>query len=303
MPKKTATKPRQRRLDKKQQKRKTKNEVSSYTPLPGSFQLVRRSAAIISKNWQLFGGILLVYAVLNVFFASSISSVSNAISYLRSSIDADHSLGGAISGFSGLFNGSGAAGSAANSAAVILLVLLESLVLIWALRHILAGKKVSIKQAYYSAGGPLVPFLLIVFVLILQLLPLTAGSLVFSAVVAVSSSGLAQSLAGAVYIALAAWTIYMISASIFSVYIVTLPGTQPLEALRSSTRLVRFRRWPVIRKILFLPIFIVLAMAIITVPLIIAAPWLAAPLFYVFGIVSLLFAHTYLYSLYRSLLA
>jgi hypothetical protein len=104
------------------------------------------------------------------------------------------------------------------------------------------------------------------------------------------------------FILLAAWSIYMVSASIFALYIVTLPDMLPRQALRSARELVRYRRWQIIRKVFFLPVFVILAIGVIIVPLILYAPPIVPIVFYILSMLSILFAHTYLYSLYRELL-
>ena len=57
----------------------------------------------------------------------------------------------------------------------------------------------------------------------------------------------------------------------FALYIVTLPDMTPMKALRSARELVRYRRWTVLRKVLFLPLMLLVVAAIIMVPIIILA--------------------------------
>ncbi len=292
-----------RRLTSKQQKEEARKQTNSYAPVPGSFRLTRQALGIVRKFWKPLGGILLVYIVLNIFFASGLGNLSGMVDNITSNLEGSHSLNKAAGSFSGLFTSSAASGSAAGSTLEGVLVIIESLVIIWALRHLLAGKKIGIKQAYYDSSGPLIPFMIVVFVIILQLIPLAIGSLIFNSVTSVSQSGLAATISGLIFFLLGAWTVYMVSGSILALYIVTLPQMQPLAALRSSHSLVRFRRWTLLRRMLFLPLFIVAAMAVLVIPSIMIAPWLAAPVFWLLGIVALLYAHTYLYNLYRSLLA
>jgi hypothetical protein len=138
----------------------------------------------------------------------------------------------------------------------------------------------------------------------IQLLPLTIGWPIFGAILSVifNPGGLLTLLSLVIFGLLAAWSFYMISSSIFALYIVTLPDMQPRPALRSAKDLVKFRRWQLMRKVLFLPIFILVLMAVLVVPLILFASFLVAPVFYVLSMLAILFIHTYLYSLYRSLL-
>jgi hypothetical protein len=65
---------------------------------------------------------------------------------------------------------------------------------------------------------------------------------------------------------------------------------------------VVFRRLLVLRKILFLPVVVLVVMAAIIVPLILWATWFVPYAFYILSMLAILFVHTYLYSLYRSLL-
>jgi hypothetical protein len=66
--------------------------------------------------------------------------------------------------------------------------------------------------------------------------------------------------------------------------------------------LAKGRRWPLVRKLLFLPLVLVLCYAVIVVPVLLtvtaAAPWVLYGLL----LLTLPVAHTYLYMLYRELL-
>ena len=150
---------------------------------------------------------------------------------------------------------------------------------------------------------PLVPFLLVLLVIIIQLLPIVLGSALVALISStLASSGLATFIMVLLVIPLFGWSVYMISSSIFGLYIVTLPDMQPRQALRSAKKLVNFRRLKIIRRIVFLPIFIFLVMAAIMLPLILFVHLLVVPVFYLLSISLLLFVHAYLYTLYRGLL-
>ena len=68
---------------------------------------------------------------------------------------------------------------------------------------------------------------------------------------------------------LALLSLYMICSSLFALYIVTLPNVTPMKALRSARQLVLHRRFLVLRKILFMPLALLVLGAIIMIPLII----------------------------------
>jgi hypothetical protein len=166
-----------------------------------------------------------------------------------------------------------------------------------------SGENIRIKHAYYHSSSSLIPFVIVLFVIILQLLPITLSSAAFAIVLSsIVSNALVQAIFTFIFVAGAFWSLYMVSSSIFALYIVTLPNMEPRSALRSAKNLVHFRRWQVVRKILFLPFFIVLAMGLVIVPLILYAKFLVSPVFFILSMLSILFVHTYLYTLYKGLL-
>src|SRR3990167_9316448 len=302
--------PRLRRLGRKQKKFKAKKEAKERVPLPGSFRHTWRSFKVIKRFWKPLVGITGIYLILNIIFASGISNLSTAVSDIKFNLeigDAENlsPLGTALNGFGNLVASAGTSGSSTGSVLQTFLIVIVSLVLIWALRHLLAGKKVRVKQAYYSAMSPLIPFLLVLVVIFIQLLPVLIGVPLASAILAAvfpSGGALASLTLIAVSVSFLGWSLYMLSSSVFSIYIVTLPDMPPRRALKSAKNLVKFRRWTLMRRLIYLPIFILVVMGLIVVPLIIYATFLVAPVFFGLGVLSLLFIHVYLYTLYRELI-
>lgn len=184
------------------------------------------------------------------------------------------------------------------------LMVVMSLVFIWILRQTYANKKPTLKEVFYKSQYPLIQFILVAGVIIIQLLPLLISGALYSYIF---GNGLAvgaveKTLWIAMFFMMSLLSFYWIASSIFALYIVTLPDVEPLQALRSARQLVRYRRWTVMRKVLFLPLALVLVMLVVGLPVIIlitaAAPWL----FFIMGMFGLLAVHTYLYGLYRELL-
>jgi hypothetical protein len=299
---------RTRKLTKKQQKAKTKKYAATRKPLPGSFRLTLDVFKTLKKFWKPLAGIVLIYSLLNLLFASGfIRNIGSTVSEFKDDLqpvgdEQVSELSNALNGFGTLITGgSGSTGSTMQA----VLLILESLVIIWALRQLLAGETIRVKQAYYQSMAPLIPFLLVILVIVIQLLPLTLGTAIMAVVLssAITNAALVNFIFGLIFVLLAAWTIYMVSSSIFSLYIVTLPDMQPRDALRSAKNLVRFRRWPLIRRLLFLPFFSLLVIGLIVVPLIAFADFLVTPVFFILVMLAILFAHTYLYTLYRKMIA
>jgi hypothetical protein len=299
---------RARKLTKKQSKKKVKakTKVRNSKHVMSSFKLTARVLDILRTNWRVLGGIVLVYLFLNIVFASGLSNLSGTVNNIKSNLSGNNqALGNAATGFSTLVASAGSSGSSTGSSLQGILFIIESLVIIWALRHLLAGSTIRVKQAYYQSMFPLIPFILVIFVIFLQLLPITIGATILAALIssAIINAAWASIISLILFIPLASWSIYMTCSSVFALYIVTLPDMQPRQALRSAKDLVSFRRWVVTRRILFLPVLILVVMAVIVIPLIITLPAIVPLVFYALSMVAILFVHTYLYSLYRELLA
>lgn len=206
-----------------------------------------------------------------------------------------------------LGNMSSTSGEQAGAYQSVFLIVI-SLAIIWALRQSLnpenANVKLQVRDAFYKGQYPVIPFLLILMVIGLQLLPIAVGSFLYTTVI---GGGLAVTvLEKVLWIVLVGLlvvlSLYMITSSIFALYIATLPDIRPMQALRSARELVRNRRWTIMRKLLFLPVALLVLAGIITIPVIMISPTAAEWLFFVMSMLGLAVLHSYLYTLYRELL-
>lgn len=279
-----------------------------HHPLPSSWRLLAAVWSLFRANWRVLTGIVVVYLILNIVFASGLSNLNSAVTNIHNNLSADtvqtHRLARAASGFGLLVGTAGASGSASASLLQSALFVIESLAVIWALRQLSAGNSISVKEAYYHSTFPLIPFLLVLLVIFIQLMPVTFGAVLVNAVLTTAAANVTfvVVLAWLVFLLLAAWSVYLVCGSIFALYIVTIPDVHPRDALRAAHNLVRLRRSALIPKIVFLPIFTLVVMAILMVPLLMVTTTLVAPVFYILSMFAFLFIHSYLYSLYRSLL-
>lgn len=271
-------------------------------------RLSERAVKTVREHSKLLFGITAVYALLDLVFVRGLSGgvdFSNLRSAL-SQVSTGHvnALASSVGSFIGLIGSAGNTTDAAGSAYQGFLIIIASLALIWALRQVLSGARPTIRDAYYKSMYPLVPFLLVLFVVSLQLVPLVIGSTLYVLVInnGIAVYALEKILWGLLFVVLAAISLYMVSSSIFALYIVTLQGMTPLKALRSARELVRGRRWVVLRKLLYLPLILLIVAAVIMLPVIMVATILAQWVFFALAMLALLAAHAYLYTLYRELL-
>lgn len=160
------------------------------------------------------------------------------------------------------------------------------------------------KDAFYKGMYQLIPFTLVFFVIGLQLLPLAVGAWLFGTVTAAGLAvhGIEIALWGVVFFLLALLSLYMVTSSLFALYIVTLPDMAPLRALRSARELVRYRRFTVLRKILFLPFMLILIGLLALTPIVLLLTPVAAFFVLAFTVAATMMTHIYMYQLYRELL-
>lgn len=293
-------------------KRKDKKKViKSAKKLPGSFVLLGRTFQHIWRGKKLYAGIMLIFALgyvllvkglaFNFQVAETRDAINETLGNEIGTAEKATTLLGVLMGTSGT-----ASGEAASVYQTFLFIMI-SLVIIWSLRQTFDGKtgpKITVKNAFYKSMTPLIPYVLVCMVIMLQALPALIGIGMYGTV---TTSGLAV---GAVeqilwfvgFILLLAVSIYLLSSSLFASYIVTLPDMKPLQALRSARKLVKFRRLVIIRKVLFLPLFILVSFAVIFLPMVLLLPIVAEILFFIMSILLILVMHTYFYLLYRELL-
>jgi len=276
--------------------------------LPGAFGLFRSAARILLANWKVFLGIVAVYGLLNALLVHSFSN-SGDLSNLKSTLDQFFGggwskLAGGAATFAYLVGSSGNTSSPTAGVYQVLLLILVSLALIWTLRQVHAGHTVRIRDGFYHGMYPLVQFGLVVLAVLVQLVPMAIGLALYTTVTSnnIAVTPLEQVLWGLLAFVLSVLSLYMISSSLFALYIVTLPDMTPFKALRSARQLVANRRWSVLRKILFLPLALILLAAVIMVPLIMFATPVAAWVFFLLIILLFPFAHSYMYALYRALI-
>lgn len=271
-----------------------------------------RALGLLRRHWLLFVGIVAVYAVLDILLVRGFGSGMNLTS-AKSTLD--HLFTGQVAqltaGFS-LFvllvssgnSGTSGAKDAAGSGYQLILILVMSLAIIWTLRQLYAGARVRVRDGFYRGMSQLVPFVLVLLVVGLQLIPVVLGMWLYNIVAnnGIAALGVEKALWAIAMSLLALTSLYMITSSLFALYIATLPDMTPLKALRSARQLVRYRRWTVMRKVVFLPLALLVMAAVVMIPLILFVTPVASWAFFALTLVGLPIIHGYMYALYRELI-
>ncbi len=271
------------------------------TRVPSGRQTIARAVKLVGHSKLLFSGIIGWYLLMNLLFVQTLANGQN-ISTLQANLKSGN--GTVMADFSRLIAGSGASNTPAGGAYGLFLTIILSLAIIWTLRQLLAGRIPRVRDSYYRGMFPLVPFVLVLALIGLQLLPLLIGATLYNIAV---TNGIVvnlfqQIVAGLLALALALLSFYWIASSSMALYIVTLADMQPRQALKSAKDLAKGKRWAIVLRIIFLPVALLLAAALLLIPTVLIAPALANILLFILGAVALLITHAYLFSLYRGLL-
>lgn len=289
-------------------KKKEEKPEAPTVVLSNVFGLTKKASLLIWQYRKLFIGLTLVYGLLNLVLVQGLAS-SNDVTSLKSEMNSVFTghLGSIVSGlgvFAVLVSTAGNGSSQTAGAYQVFLTIIASLAIIWSLRQVMLGHKVRIRDAYYKGMYPLIPFVLVLLVIIVQLLPLIVGATLYSTVV---TGGIVVALWEKVIfliigIALAYWSFYMLTSSIFAMYIVTLQDMTPMLALKSAKELAKGRKWQIFRKVLALPVILIVIAAIIMLPIILILTFLAQWVFFLLTMFGLVALHSYGYTLYRELI-
>lgn len=306
---KPAARSKPRRLKQPQYKSfRLQKRIKHPVRMPNVWRLAKTAAQTLWQHKWLFVGITLIYALLSLLLGQGFSGGTD-VSSLKDELSQvfTGNIGALASSVSIFVAMVGSAGSNTGNTAgpyQLILAVIASLAIIWSFRQVLAGHAVKVRDAYYRGMYPLIPFVLILLVIGLQLIPLLIGSTIYGVVInnGIAVYGVEKLIWGLLFALLALLSLYMITSSVFALYIVTLPNMTPLRALRSARELVRYRRWTVMRKMLFLPVALLVVAAAIMLPIILWLTPLAQWIFFLLTMLVLAAVHGYMYMLYRELL-
>lgn len=290
-------------------KKKPAQKVAVNKNLPSVASLIKRTLDQIKLNKKLFLGITVVYIILLLIFVWSGGGLINA-SKTKETIN--QTLGLQTNNLTtnlavlSMLVGGGSGKSEVSSLYQTMIIIVVSLALIWAFRHT-ANKKINlikIREPFYKGMTPLVPFLIVLFVIGLELLPLLVGSALLSIVYGngLATSAIEQIVWISLFVLLLALSLYFLSSSLLALFIVSLPDMTPIVALRTAKRLVVGRRLLVLQKIIGAALLWILFFGMIALLCVYIAPIIAQSVLLVSIVLVLPFTVGFAYNLYQELL-
>jgi hypothetical protein len=274
---------------------------------PNSWQLLAGTWRFWRSNARVLSIYLLVVAVLSLFLVHNFGADATQLkSQVSDLLGGNASINNLATYAAFVSSSTGSAQGAASVYQYVLLVIV-SLSTVWLLRQLLSDKppaKLRVRDSFYQGMYPLVPFVLVLVVLTLLLVPLALGAFIYSTVVqnGVAVGVLQDFLWLLVLVLGAVISFWLLATYYFAVYIVTLPNMTPIPALRNARQLSRGQRPNIIRKALILALVCLLVSMIVLLPTIAIVPSLSGLMFFILSVIALPFIHSYMYVMYRELL-
>lgn len=153
----------------------------------------------------------------------------------------------------------------------VLIFLLIWLTTVWLVRNLLAGHKVKLRDGLYNSGAPLFATIIITLFIAIQLIPLAVAFIAYNAATTtglIATGGAAAMLFWIGAGLLALLSLYWVTSSLFAMIIITLPGMYPYRAIQTAGDMVLGRRIKILLRWLWMGLMIILAWAIVIIPII-----------------------------------
>ena len=306
-------------------KRSYREDYIRETKLPGLLSHANATFRLIFRNWKLFLPLIILIVISNIILVGLMSEES--YDTFKESLDETNEqlAKGQLSnlGKAGLLligtvttGGLNRGMTEVQQVFMILLLVITWLVAIYLSRHILAGHKMKLRDGLYNALTPFISTFCIVAVIFIELIPIFAVVITYSA--AVATDFLSTPFYALVYFIFASLLIllsaYLLSGSLMAMIAVTAPGLYPMTALNTATDIVAGRRIKFIIRILFIFFVLALCWIIVMLPIILIDNALKANVDWLGGlpfvslallnmtVFSVIYTAVYFYLFYRKLL-
>lgn len=283
--------------------------------MPGYFAFANQVWQTIWVNKRIFLKFIILYSVLSLLIAGTLSQSSYlALKEQINSYSEDLGAMKWVTLFTGaITTGSGEEMTATGEVLAGMIFLFGWLVIVWILRRYMAGDKIKLRDALYSAGSPLVATMVLLAIMLFQLVPFVLVLVAYSAFTGfgfinwdISIENMAAWCAVA---AAAVLTLYWMTTSFLALIIVTNPGVYPFKAIKMAGDIAVSRRLRIMLRLTFMVLPVAIMWIAILLPVIflddfIKVDWLPlVPLFVlILSTLTLLWVATYIYMLYRRLI-
>lgn len=262
-----------------------RSELPQFEKLPAWWKLQWRALLATCINWRQFVPVIIIFATLvwltsGVYTLSSLTSLKELFVSPENFFDGlDQTLIMVSTLANTFFASSSTSGDSGSDILKAILFCLAWLVVLWLTRHFVAKKHTTIREALYKSGSALTPTILVIFIIIVQLIPLALAMLFSSSVFGNGflEGPAEKSIFGVVALLLAVLSVYLLSGSFMALPIVSLPGMYPIKALVNAKRLVSGRRARVVMKLLGFVVGAIMLWLLLFVPVMLLDNFVLCP--------------------------
>ncbi len=276
-------------------------------PLPprrsisSTWRLLKQAIQLLRGGWKTYLGIALYYALGVFIFVRSFSLSGSATALVDTTTGGK--LAQATERLAATLSDAGSSISAASGVYQVIISTICCLALIWAFRQQLSKENISVRRAFYEGMTPLIKYFLVLLMLAVQLIPVAIGGYFFGIILGTGLFlGPEIFISAIILMLLGFWSGWLVTHTVFALFICTLPDMTPLKALRSAKKMVYKRRLLLWRKFIVAVIIATLACAIIVIPVAYLLPAATAWLVFLLGIIAVPLSQAFLYMLYREIL-
>lgn len=306
-------------------KRSYREDYDRPLEVPGLLHHAMTTFRVIFRNWKIFLPLILLIVGANILLvglmnedtyvqlqetiedgseelqAGNVGSVAKAGLLLVSTV----TTGGLTQGMTEV-----------QQVFAILLFLVTWLVTIYIVRHRLAGHKVKMRDGLYNALTPLISTLAVLFIVLVQLIPVFIVIITYS--VAVATEFLNTPFYALLFFIFAGLLVllsaYLLSNTFLALVAVTAPGLYPMAAVHTASDLIAGRRIKLIIRMIYLVFVLAVVWVIVMLPLILLDLWLKSMWEWLEGwpfvslellimtVFSTIYFSTYSYLFYRRML-
>lgn len=306
-------------------RRSYREDYACELEVPGILSHIAETFRTIFKNWRIFFPLILLAVVFNI----ALVGIMSEDTYVEIQETLSKSHNSAASGQLGNFAKSGlllvatitrgGLLSGFSEAQIIFLIisfLLIWLIVIYLLRHLLAKKTITLRDALYNALGPLISTFLVFLVGAFESLPIFIVSIMYSS--ALKTEFLSTPFYALLFIIFAAslilLSLYLLSSTFIALIAVSAPGIYPAASLHAANELVAGHRVKILTRLLALVVSVIIFWVVIMLPLMTIdlylktrLTWLSAfPFIPICLLILVCFTYiyitTYLYLFYRRVL-
>lgn len=274
--------------------------------IPTIGELIKDTFRFLLSNKKIFFYILLIHAaiyltIIRAPINANINTIQDSIQSVLGP-DSQNSVRGITATLGTVITVSGT--SQVNTTVLSISIVLMSLVYIWAIRELHVRNDIKARDAYYNGMAPLLSGALVLMILSIQLIPFAVIAFIYGTArtTGIFANGFEDLSIFLIALLTGLLSFYWMTSTVIALYIVTLPGMYPRQALRTAKKIVQFQRFTVFKRLLALPLVIAIGYILILALIIRFVPSQAFFFVECAQLIILPVVHVYLYKLYRALI-